>query len=84
MIVEHGLIVVEGGLMIVEHGLFVKDGSFYSIITNVPAMINAAPMAVLSVNASLRKITDKTIVNATLNLSTGATCDTFPVCNALK
>ena len=41
-------------------------------------------MAVLMVNASLRNTTDNIIVRATLNLSTGATCDTFPICNALK
>jgi hypothetical protein len=53
-------------------------------MTNVPAMISPALMAVFKVNASLRKMTDKTMVKATLSLSTGATCDTFPICNALK
>ncbi len=50
----------------------------------VPAMMSIAPIAIFSVNASFRKTTDNIIANATLNLSTGATCDTFPICKALK
>lgn len=39
---------------------------------------------VFNVSVSLKKNTDKMIARATLNLSTAATCDTFPICKALK
>jgi hypothetical protein len=41
-------------------------------------MIITAPIATFNDKASFKKITDRTIVNATLSLSTGATCETFP------
>lgn len=46
-------------------------------------MISKAPMAVFLVSGSPKKITVKMMTNATLNLSTGATNDTSPNCNAL-
>ena len=55
-----------------------------NISTNVPAMINNAPEADFKVTGSFRNIADKMMASATLSLSTGATCDTFPSCNALK
>lgn len=51
---------------------------------SVPAIIQAAPIPVLKVNVSPKKTIEKTIANATLSLSIGATCDTFPICKALK
>lgn len=57
--------------------------NIYKISTIVPAIINNAPIVVFMVSASPKKITDSTIVIATLNLSTGATCETLPICNAL-
>jgi hypothetical protein len=56
----------------------------YNISTIVPPMISSAPSAVFQVSVSPRKTTDRTIVSATLSLSTGATWDTFPNCIALK
>lgn len=56
----------------------------YRINTKVPAIINTAPIAIFIVSASCKNIIDKIMVNATLNLSTGATCDTLPICKALK
>jgi hypothetical protein len=47
-------------------------------------MINKAPKDDFSVSGSFKNTTDKTIAKATLSLSTGATCDTFPNCKALK
>jgi hypothetical protein len=55
-----------------------KHIKFYKINKIVPAIINAAPIATLSVSTSLRITTERIIVSATLNLSTGATCDTLP------
>ena len=57
---------------------------YFTIITKVPAIIKPAPIAVFNVNVSPKKIIAKMIVKATLSLSIGATCDTFPNCNALK
>ena len=62
----------------------VSTGSDLKISTNVPPMISSAPIAFFQVSGSPKKTTAKTIANATLNLSTGATCDTSPNCNALK
>ncbi len=56
----------------------------YKINMTVPAIINKAPRAVFKVNASPKNNTESTMVRATLSLSTGATCDTFPSCRALK
>ena len=50
----------------------------------VPAIISKAPMAILGVRVSPKKITDRIIARATLSLSTGATWETLPNCNALK
>ncbi len=47
-------------------------------------MINNSPIAVFNDNGSPKNITDKIIVIAMLDLSTGATCDTLPSCSALK
>ena len=47
-------------------------------------IMQMAPMAVFSVNDSPKKITEKIITNARLSLSTGATCEILPDCNALK
>ncbi len=47
-------------------------------------MIHKAPIAVFQVKISPKKSTESKIAKATLNLSTGATCETFPICNALK
>jgi hypothetical protein len=55
-----------------------------NIITNVPAIISDAATIVLAVSGSPKNIAAKTIAIATLNLSTGATCDTSPNCRALK
>jgi hypothetical protein len=41
-------------------------------------------MAVFQVSTSPRNTTDRSMAIATLNLSTGATCETFPTCNALN
>ena len=54
------------------------------IKTRLPPMINIAPIAVLIVIASRKKIAAKIIANATLNLSTGATFETSPTESALK
>jgi len=45
-------------------------------------MISKAPDADFKVSGSFKKTTAKIMANATLNLSTGATCDTLPTCNA--
>ena len=47
-------------------------------------MISEAPMAVFHVSGSPRKTTARMMANTTLILSTGATNDTSPSCNALK
>lgn len=52
--------------------------------TSVPPMMSVAPSVALSVSVSPRKTTDSTMANATLSLSTGATCDTLPSCSARK
>ena len=52
--------------------------------TKVPAMINKAPDVVFNVSGSPKNTTDSAMAMATLNLSTGATCDTSPSCRALK
>jgi len=56
----------------------------YRIIIIVPVIIHPAPIAVFRVKVSPRKMMEKTIANATLSLSIGATCDTLPSCKALK
>lgn len=56
----------------------------YKIRTNVPPIISKAPIAALVVKGSPKNITANIIDIATLILSTGATCDTFPNCKALK
>ena len=50
----------------------------YEIRTSVPAIISKAPTIVLTSKVSPKKITDKMMAMATLILSTGATCETFP------
>ena len=54
------------------------------IRTSVPAIISSAPEADFIVMGSFKKIADNNIAKATLNLSIGATCDTLPICRALK
>ena len=56
----------------------------YSIKMSVPTITSEAPTILFQVNTSPKNKTDKTIARATLNLSTGATWETFPNCNALK
>lgn len=64
---------------------------FFKIVVNyfkanniVPLIINKAPIAVFKVSVSLKNSTAKIMAMATLNLSTAATCETFPICKALK
>jgi hypothetical protein len=63
---------------------FAVNNFYFQTITRVPVIIITAPRAVLRDKCSPRKITDNTIVRATLNLSTGATWDTLPIWIALK
>jgi hypothetical protein len=55
-----------------------------NINTSVPAIISNAPSVVFKVSGSPRNTTASTMAIATLILSTGTTCDTFPSCSALK
>jgi hypothetical protein len=57
---------------------------YYNIIITVPITIQDAPIAVFKLKVSPRKITENIMVSAKLNLSTGATCEIFPISNALK
>lgn len=56
----------------------------YKMSTSVPPMIRIAPTAAFQVKTSPRNKTDRRMAMATLSLSTGATCETFPSCSALK
>lgn len=50
----------------------------------VPPVMSKTAIAVLKVKGSPKNTTDSKMAMATLALSTGATCDTFPSCSALK
>ena len=54
------------------------------IISHVPAVRRAAPMADFSVNSSCRKRTARRRVKTTLSLSTATTAEVSPICSALK
>lgn len=45
----------------------------------VPITIKPAPIAVFRVSSSFKKIIENTTTSAILNLSTAATCETFPI-----
>jgi len=66
------------------HFITLSNIAHSKINNTVPPIINKAPIAVFKVNVSPRNNTDNTMVSDTLSLSTGATCDTLPICNALK
>ncbi|MNX54226.1 hypothetical protein D3C86_849450 [compost metagenome] len=50
----------------------------------VPPVMSKTAITVFKVRGSPKNTTDNKIAIATLALSTGATCDTFPNCSALK
>ena len=56
-----------------------RSDHYFQTRINVPTIISAAPKIVLSVRTSFKKIADKIIAIATLNLSTDATKETFPI-----
>lgn len=57
---------------------------YFSANKIVPLIISKAPSMVFKVSVSLKNNTARMIAMATLSLSTAATCDTFPICKALK
>lgn len=57
---------------------------FPIINIKLPAIINNAAETVFIVSGSPKNKVANIIAMGTLNLSTGATCDTSPSCNALK
>lgn len=50
----------------------------------LPQVINKAPATTLGLTSSFRNKKERKMVMTTLSLSTGATRETSPVCNALK
>lgn len=61
-----------------------QDSDHFTASTIAPVIINPAPTISLTDMVSFKKSTDKMMAMATLSLSTGATWDTLPICNALK
>ncbi len=83
MVLEYWSILTRA-ITITRMGRYPVHAARYNTSTKVPASISPAPNDALKVKVSPRKTTESNIVNARLALSTGATKETLPDCNARK